>query len=152
MQGELALQRGDDDGSIAAYLSMIAFRGFRFSRSRRYARLALTKNPSLPIPRELLVLSWLVYFPPFLLGHIVMNALQWAGRWKVFSFFITLVAFYVLGLPALLLSHMLVSWTGLGFLQTALLTLGFGFYLLFIGSLAKLLRGSKPKEVVLRDY
>lgn len=50
-------------------MAMICFRSFRLARSRHYARLALRAEPGHAVASELLVLTLLVCFPPFLLAH-----------------------------------------------------------------------------------
>jgi len=67
--GDQAWQAGYTQTSFASYMAMICFRSFRLAKSRHYARLALRAEPGHAVASELLVLTLLVCFPPFLLAH-----------------------------------------------------------------------------------
>jgi hypothetical protein len=67
--GDQAWQAGYTETSFASYMAMICFRSFRLAKSRHYARLALRAEPGHAVASELLVLTLLVCFPPFLLAH-----------------------------------------------------------------------------------
>jgi tetratricopeptide (TPR) repeat protein len=67
--GDQAWQAGCTRTSFASYMAMICFRSFRLAKSRHYARLALRAEPGHAVASELLVLTLLVCFPPFLLAH-----------------------------------------------------------------------------------
>ena len=70
--GDQSWQAGYRETSFASYMAMICFRSFRFAKSRHYARLALRAEPGHPVATELLVLTRLVWFPPFLLAHALL--------------------------------------------------------------------------------
>jgi len=70
--GDQSWQAGYRETSFASYMAMICFRSFRFGKSRQYARYALRAEPGHPVATELLVLTRLVWFPPFLLAHALL--------------------------------------------------------------------------------
>jgi len=70
--GDQSWQAGYRETSFASYMAMICFRSFRFGKSRQYARLALGAEPGHPVATELLVLTRLVWFPPFLFAHALL--------------------------------------------------------------------------------
>jgi len=70
--GDRSWQAGYRETSFASYMAMICFRSFRFGKSRQYARFALRAEPGHPVATELLVLTRLVWFPPFLLAHALL--------------------------------------------------------------------------------
>jgi tetratricopeptide (TPR) repeat protein len=73
--GDQSWQAGYRATSFASYMAMICFRSFRFGKSRQYARLALGTEPGHPVATELLILTRLVWFPPFLIAHALLFAL-----------------------------------------------------------------------------
>jgi len=70
--GDKSWQAGYRETSFASYMAMICFRSFRLEKSRQYARFALRAEPGHPVATELLVLTRLVWFPPFLLAHALL--------------------------------------------------------------------------------
>lgn len=70
--GDQSWQAGYRETSFASYMAMICFRSFRFGKSRQYAQFALRADPGHPVATELLVLTRLVWFPPFLFAHALL--------------------------------------------------------------------------------
>jgi tetratricopeptide (TPR) repeat protein len=153
-QAELGRQAGDCSASTLARLSMLYFRALRFGKSRECARLALKIDPTLPIPRELLILSWVVLFPPFLIGHLALTLTTNTRHWT--SMFGNRAFFYALGVPVVVLVLVLLDKSlgaiGVPVSKLALLSIAFILYSPFIGSVTKLVYGWRKSTVKLNDY
>ena len=100
-----AIRRGRQaarEPSFASFMAMICFRSFRFAKSRHYARLALRAEPGHPVATELLVLTRLVWFPPFLLAHALLFLAAQVNCNRLFGA-IALPSIFLLALLAFLL-------------------------------------------------
>lgn len=153
-EGEFARRSGDVSAGHLSYLAMLCYRTFRFAKCRAYARQALAADRSLDIPRELIVLSYLVWFPPFLIGHAAMYLLT--GASNGLQRFIAGIGLWFLGLPALVFSYyvlnVLLSALHLPNWTNVALVFGYALYMPFIGTLSRLLKGRVKTEVTLGDY
>ncbi|MEM8617552.1 MAG: hypothetical protein AAGF20_11545 [Pseudomonadota bacterium] len=70
---EQILNLDANHASALRTLAFCRFRQFRFSTARALARAARANDPTDQALRWIAPLSWLVWFPPFILGH----AIQW---------------------------------------------------------------------------
>lgn len=156
LEGEFARRSGDASAKHLGYMAMLCFRALRFAKCRDYARQALAAEPGMDIPRELQVLSYVVWFPPFLFGHAVMYLLT--GVSGPLQRFIAFALLWGAGLPALVFTHYLLTLAlaPLGLRPGAMIVVGLAFayamYMPFIGTLSRLLNGRANKEVQLADY
>jgi tetratricopeptide (TPR) repeat protein len=83
--GDQSWQAGYRETSFASYMALICFRSLRFGKSRQYSRFALRAEPGHPVATELLVLTRLVWFPPFLLAHALLFLLTGVSSNRVFG-------------------------------------------------------------------
>lgn len=151
---ELALQAGDDSAANLEKLSVLSLRLMRFSRCREYARLTLQKEPTRALPRELIVLSWLAYLPPFMLASVASYAVSWMDR---FDLAVTLWAYQVFWgiflLPAGLFLYVLAKLTFVPVWVLIALALAYFFYLRYmLGTASRWLNRRAGKAVKLKDY
>lgn len=79
-RSEAAKRNGDHSATNLALNSLLHFGLMRFSKCRQSARLTLEVEPNSPIAKELLVLSWLVFFPPFLMAHFLLYMSNFVRR------------------------------------------------------------------------
>jgi hypothetical protein len=153
-EAEFARRSGDSSAETAALLSMLCFRTLRLGKCRSYARLALQANHDQPIPRELLVLSWLVLFPPFLLAHLCLMVITYVQKSTKFAILLALALFFA-GAPIILAVFWVTSGLmmplGLDGWPTYALFIAFCLYSPYIGSVAKLLT-RRRKELKLSGY
>jgi tetratricopeptide (TPR) repeat protein len=155
--GEAAVQAGDRSAGALALMSMLAYRTFRFSKCRFYAREALKADPTLPIPRELIWMSWVVLFPPFLLAQALLFILSLFPK-NNSGYIVALAVTFPLVTPVVAPFVALCSWLlslvglDLGFFKTFLLTIGFALYQPFIGRVSPYLKGGRKRNVKLGDY
>lgn len=155
IEAEYARRTGDDSPELAAYLAMLCFRAFRFSKCRKYAREALSKRPGMPAPTELIYLSWLVFFPPFLFAHLCLYVLDRLRRMSGWGRLILVPVVYVAGVPTMAIFFSLAGALkpiGLGRPAMFVLFLLFVLYEPFIGLIATLLQSRRPKAIELTDY
>ena len=155
IEAEYARRTGDDSPELAAYLAMLCFRAFRLSKCRQYARDALQKRPGMPAPTELLYLSWIVFFPPFLVAHLCLYIFDRLRRMSAWGRLIWIPVVYMLGLPTATLFFSLAGILkpiGVGRPAMFVLFLLFVLYEPFIGLIASLIQSRRPKEIQLTDY
>lgn len=153
----LAMEAGDTSATHLEYISVLHFRLMQFPTCRRFAQMALNADPTLAVSRELLYLSWAVFFPPFLVAH-VLNFLRFVlarQRWIVIAaIFVPLCLFagpvvtgiyWIIAAPG--------SWIGIpDFFSLALSVAYFAYTLRMRGSFVKLFMPSSHAPVRLRDY
>lgn len=156
IEGEFTRRMGDDSAALAAHLALLCFRSFRFAKCRKYARLALEKQPGMPEPTELVYLSWLVLFPPFLLAQLYL--FLWFSLQRA-SMVVQACAFFFMAtigmLPVMwsvVMLTLLMNLAGLNAYATAPLMLAWAGYAPFIGLIARNFGREKPKQITLADY
>jgi tetratricopeptide (TPR) repeat protein len=154
LEAEFARKLGDDGADSCARLSMLCFRAFRFQKCREYAQLALKADPTLVVPKELLLLSWLVLFPPFLLAHASIELASRVSPMKMMLIALALLASGGWGIVAVVLLGVLnlISTVGIPPSVSVVLFIAFGLYMPFIGKVSKLLGLGRKAKVKLRDY
>lgn len=150
-EAEFARRTGEATPENAALLAMLNFRTFRFAKCRMYARMALKDRPQMPIPLELMVLSWAVFLPPFLVAHAMLALLTYINR-STIAFVLVLMMGTTASAPILGLVQFLMRPFGLDGWPSLLLLLAWIFYAPCIGVIAGRIYGGKPKDVKLADY
>lgn len=151
--GDKAWQAGYKETSFASYMAMLCFRSFRFAKSRDYARLALLADPSHAVARELLVLTRLVWFPPFLLAHgFLLLCARYESKREigvaVWGVFMPLTLFLITAPPALLPPSIQKA----TILSAVILMTIYSLYFPFIGQFAAFINRRRPPIVRLSDY
>jgi tetratricopeptide (TPR) repeat protein len=157
IESEFARGSGDNSAQTASRLSMLSFRVFRFRKCREYAELALKADPTCAIPQELLILSRLVYFPPFLVAHMGLAFITWMSRKKspILQFAIAISLMFCVVPIAFLASKMITvipSLIGIPPIVSYGLFFSFAFYAPYIGMIAKYRNQTLRREVKLKDY
>jgi len=154
LEAEFARRTGDNSASNLERLSVLSFRLMRLTECRRYARAALKADPLGMFPRELIILSWLSYLPPFLLAGWLLRLMISVSRvhtaWiMIGSYLLAPVIVVALYSVVLAISGLLrVSPLAVG----ALSCLFFIYIWLMLGSVANLFSRHANKEVKLEDY
>jgi len=167
-EGEIALKMGEDAASFFSYFATIHYRAFKFAKARDYARMALKKQPGMAIPTELLILTRLVFFPPFFFAHLFVW--MWFEHQRFQSAVRKKPLLLLTGFPALaaktsgaaLIIPLLIPFLcfvserfGVDPLTSALVFAGcmfvFSVYSSFIGVIARL-AGTERPELRVMDY
>lgn len=156
IEGEFTRRMGDDSAAHAAHLALLCLRSFRFAKCRKYARLALEKKPGMPEPTELIYLSWLVLFPPFLLAQLYLFlwfSLQRASMVaQACAFFFMATIGMLPVMWSVVMLTLLMNLAGLNAYATAPLILAWAAYAPFIGLIARNFGREKPNQITLADY
>jgi hypothetical protein len=154
--GDQAWQAGYTKTSFASYMAMICFRSFRLAKSRHYARLALRAEPGHAIASELLVLTRLLWFPPFLLAHTGLLLLSGFNCRREFGAKGGSIA--ALGASLFVAALLALSSVPVSPVVTTAIMANFAFmalycaYAPFIGSIATLARRRDANTIRLSNY
>lgn len=153
-EAEFARRTGDNSAKNFERLSMLSFRLLRFSKCREYARLALQADPTSTLPRELIVLSWISYFPPFVMGNALVYLFNWIGRMNTF---LVVAGSYLLGPFLLVFAYWVLTVIAAVLYLPPGVVIGmalayFAYVAFFIGTVSRLLFRSAMKSVQLKDY
>lgn len=161
--GEAARRHGPVNARFLLLLAEIYYRGFRFARCRAAARAALAMQPGLAAPRELIFLSWAVWFPPFLLMHAV-NFLAITARGLTGSKQAMRGVYALLMIGMILpISHSAtdaLAITGLPILSDVRINavslfiamFGFAYYNSRLGAITRMIRGQRRASIELVGY
>ena len=156
-QAKLALEAGYRDVHHLEYMSVLCFRLMRFAKCREFARLALRTDPRLAIARELLFLSWLVWFPLFLVAHVLalLRFLLAVQKWVVIA--LVIAPLVVFAGPALKGLYWTITFPATlvgipGYVSLSLFAIYFGYTHKMLGSVVKFVMPSTRKSVELKDY
>jgi tetratricopeptide (TPR) repeat protein len=156
-QAKLALGAGYRDAHHLEYMSVLCFRLMRFAKCREFARLALRTDPHLAIARELLVLSWLVWFPPFLVAHVLalLRLLLAGQKWVVIA--LVIAPLVVFAGPAVKGLYWTITFPATlagipDYVSLSLFAIYLGYTHKMLGSVVKFAMPSTRKSVELKDY
>ncbi len=151
---ELARSTGDNSASNLARMSLLSVRLMRFSKCREFARLALLADPRMPVPKELLFLARLSYFPPFWLANAIIYSAALSGRFKSsrVDFFLSIFCLMAM-IPMVVMVANIFGVFGVPVYVTMGLTLAYLCYTaVYLGDIAGWFLPAVSKPIKLKDY
>lgn len=151
---EFARRTGDASAATLERISFLSFKLMNYGKCRDFARQALRADPTLSLPRELIVLSWLSLFPPFLVACVAMRIFLLFDKFgTMFYLAMCYTVGPALGMVSLLILSFLAQLVGVSAWLTVGLAVTYGLYLAFgIGTLARLFGGSGKATIKLDNY